>query len=238
MIRHFLLDLALGAAVALAIGAVLLYADASAQETPADSLSIAETDGEAPATVAGESGRAVLPRAVENRGASETSATISAPVVCSRVAPSGGDSVQLDDATVLALAVTYVAEAGWDAATDHAAISHVLKRKADRHHVPLLDVLVRYIASRRVTDTRRPWLYQLRLDATKPRDWPRNLSWAAHVDRWLACVERARAFLRGDLRDPCGAEHFGGVMDVPRGRMRIAACSGLTKNTFYTVGRR
>lgn len=142
---------------------------------------------------------------------------------------------QADDETTLALAVTYVAEAGWDAANDHAAISHVLKRKADRHGLPLLDVLVRYIASRRIQDVRRPWLYQLRLDATKPRDWPRNLSWAAHIDRWLACVERARSFLAGTLPDPCGAEHFGGVMDVPRGRMQIAACSGLTKNTFFTV---
>lgn len=142
---------------------------------------------------------------------------------------------QADDETTLALATAYVAEAGWDAATDHAAISHVLKRKADRHGVPLLDVLMRYIASRRVHDARRPWLYQLRLDATKPRDWPRNLSWSAHADRWLACVERARAFLAGTLPDPCGAEHWGGVMDTPRGRMQIAACSGMTRNTYYTV---
>jgi hypothetical protein len=140
-----------------------------------------------------------------------------------------------DDETTLALAMAFVAEAGWDAATDHAAIAHVLARKAERHRMPLLDVLVRYVASQHVTDTRRPWLYELRLDATKPAHWPHSLAWSAHVGRWLACVERAREFLRGDLADPCHAEHFGGVMDTPRGRMQIAACSGVTRNTFYTV---
>ena len=103
--------------------------------------------------------------------------------------------------------------------------------------MPLRDVLVRYVAAFRVAETARTrWVLALNLDATKPDGWPLSLSWAAHADRWLRVVERARAFLRGELRDTCGAEHWGGPrVDVPRGRMVIAACSGSTRNTFYTL---
>ena len=163
-------------------------------------------------------------------------AVLAAVLGCVLLACEAKAQPNADDETTLALAMAFVAEAGWNA-TDHAAIAHVLQRKAERHRLPLLDVLVSYVASQHVTDTRRPWLYELRLDATRPAHWPASLSWAAHVDRWLACVERARAFLRSELPDPCHAEHWGGAMDVPRGRMQIAACSGSTANTFYTVRR-
>jgi len=181
--------------------------------------------------------------------------TPAAPVACpqadavvNRVAPSGGDSGRSDDATALVLGIAFVAEAGWDAADDHAAIAHVLQRGADRAGVSLRDYAVRYVSLLRVRDgqhvvqTRRAeWVRDLRLDARQPRGWPSHLSWSAHVPRWLAAIERARAFLRGELPDPCAGQavrHWGGAMDRPRGGMVLARCSARTRNDFYAVGER
>jgi len=141
-----------------------------------------------------------------------------------------------DDATALVLAIAFVAEAGWDAEQDHAAIGHALRKRADRRGITLQQQAVEYVSAFRVASPRSRWLLALSLDARKPAGWPAALSWAAHVPRWLRVVERARAFLRGELRDPCGAEHWGGAMDVPRGRMVRASCS--TRNTFYRLGAR
>jgi hypothetical protein len=167
---------------------------------------------------------------------------------CGNIRPSHAAAQETDDPTVLVLAMAMVAEGNWDADKDHAAIAHTLARKATRHGLPLVDVLVRYVSILRVDATgefvvdsdRARWVRELNLDATKPDHWPSHLSWSAHVDRWLAVVERARSFLRGELPDPCGAEHWGGVRagDMPRGRMVIAACSGLTNNTFYRLAAR
>lgn len=152
-----------------------------------------------------------------------------------------GEQIATDDATVLALAMAMVAEGGWDGAADHAAIAHTIQRKADRHRLSFVDVLVRYVAIFRVSSPRQRWVTSLNLEATKPDGWPVNLAWSAHVERWQAVVARARAFVAGTLPDPCGAdvEHWGGVQagDTSRGRMQVAACSGFTRNTFFTVRR-
>lgn len=142
--------------------------------------------------------------------------------------------------TALVLAIAMVAEAGWDAPIDHAAIAHTLQRKADRHGLTLEDVLVRYVAIYRIRSPRAQWVRDLRLDATKPDGWPSHLSWSAHVDRWLVVVERARAFLRGELPDPCHAEHWGMRTGVDAQRAQragwiLARCvGGQTKNAFWS----
>jgi len=147
-----------------------------------------------------------------------------------------------DDSTALVLAIAFVAEAGWDAEQDHAAIGHVLRKRAERRGIALRQQAVEYVSAFKVASPRSRWLLALNLDARKPDGWPSSLSWAAHVPRWLRVVERARAFLRGEIADPCsaGVVHWGARtgVDMTRARragMVLARCSARTRNAFWRV---
>ena len=156
-----------------------------------------------------------------------------------------GELVANDEATVLVLAIAMVAEAGWDAAEDHAAIAHVLRKRAERRGVTLQQQAVEYVSAFKVATPRSRWLLALNLDATKPDGWPEQLSWSSHIPLWLAVVERSRAFLAGTVADPCsaGVVHWGmrGGVDQERARragMVLARCSSRTRNAFYRVASR
>ena len=162
-------------------------------------------------------------------------------------------NAQESDEAALVLAQAFVAEAGFDAPQDHAAIAHVLGRNAERIGIPLTDYAIRYVSLLRVNadgrhvvqSERAFWVRGLALDAHRPDGWPANLSWAAHVDRWLATVERARAYLRGELADPCAREapqHWGArtgrdMERATRAGWVLARCSAGTRNAVWRVER-
>lgn len=145
-----------------------------------------------------------------------------------------------DRLTTLIRAV--VAEATF-AERDHRAILHVLARRAERAGVDI-DVM----ASRYVSALKRPiartWVLELTAECEQPSSWPASLDWSAHRGRCIATAERVRAFLAGELRNPCpGAWHWGSLTlasDVERAARagwRRVQCDGRTANAFYRFAR-
>jgi hypothetical protein len=118
-------------------------------------------------------------------------------------------------------------EATWRE-SDCIALLYVVRKRAARVDRDWLDVLRDYSAlfanNPRAKEVRAyPWGDVPGKSATWNRRWEqlRNL-----------VVEVAS----GQHEDPCPrAEHWGGKMDKPRGRMVKARCAASTANTFYAV---
>lgn len=133
----------------------------------------------------------------------------------------------------------FVAEADFDAPRDHAAIAHVLQRRADAQGRTLDELTRQYVSVFKVAVAGKPrtkWVRGLTTACEKPDGWPsKERRWSRTA--CLNVVARARAFLSGDLLDPCAghADHWGGSMDVARARRagwRVVDC-GRTHNTFW-----
>ena len=123
------------------------------------------------------------------------------------------------------LARVLVGEAGWDSATDHAAILHAMGRRAARTGEPVEAMAARYSSA--IKTCRRPWVCALPV-----------LPSERHRAQWQRVVERSRAYLRGQLPDPCpGSVHYGDRRgDLVRARrmgLRRARCSAVTRNLFW-----
>ncbi|MGD8860224.1 MAG: hypothetical protein PVI30_09430 [Myxococcales bacterium] len=146
------------------------------------------------------------------------------------------------------LARAMIAEAGWRAPRDHAAIAHVLARRwrrvVERYEtIRFVDVIRNYCSGlgglSRSPTRRQRWVRRLWPDGSRPEGWPDYASWDRHAPLWRHTLARADRFGRGELRDPCRgrAWHWGGTIDSPRGRMQPVNC-GDTQNTFYGLAPR
>lgn len=146
-------------------------------------------------------------------------------------------TAQAPESAVLTLAQAMVLEADWLAATDHAAIAHVLMREADRKGAPLIVHIKRYVAGFKLSLPRSLVIRGLSMDGCRPAGWPPHLSWQRHRAWWLATVARAQKALDGDLQDPCKSEahHWGGDMDLHRAARAgwVKVDCGDTVNTFW-----
>lgn len=141
--------------------------------------------------------------------------------------PVGGEVdrvAHVDPVVQLWLARAAVGECDFMLPDCHAATWGTLQRRLWTVILPqwpryTLDKLVRkYCAPfRGKPDARERWLRGLEASG-KPRDWPSNLDWDHYAPHWDAIYERAGAFLRGEVEDPCkGAPvHLGGLMDSAR----------------------
>lgn len=100
-----------------------------------------------------------------------------------------------------------VAESGWSAPADRAAIWHVISRRAGRAGVSLATMARAYSSPLR----RGHWARGLEANGRRPAAFPARLRWSVHRPAWEAILEAARAFLRGEVADPCGgsALHWG-----------------------------
>ena len=126
------------------------------------------------------------------------------------------------------LATALVAEAANP--RDHAAILHVLGRRARRADVGVAEHARDYCAAWRKDTPRARRMRRIAVDADYRRRHPLYAQWRrarARVVRWAW----------GAVRDPCRgrAWRWGGSMDPPRGRMREIDC-GSTSNRFYDLG--
>jgi hypothetical protein len=152
---------------------------------------------------------------------------------------------QWNSQTHVWLARAMVAEAGWLAERDHVAIAYVLARRwrnmSERWPTTrFIDVVRRYCAGLgdyHSSFTRRQlWIRALSPDIAEPEGWPAQVSWRRHSMLWRDALVRSAEWAGGILRDPCRgrAEHWGGTIDSPRGRMVPVDC-GETENTFYRL---
>lgn len=119
----------------------------------------------------------------------------------------------------LTLARVAVAEAGFRAPTDHAAIFHVLQRRAHRAGWSI---------------ERMSYAYSSPMKRGMPA-WARR----APASAWAPVIARARAFLRGEVPNPCpGADHWGDrrgdLLRARRAGWRMAGCTG-TLNAFWRM---
>jgi len=137
-----------------------------------------------------------------------------------------------------------VGEAGWDPATgDAAAITNVLRRRAERRGVSISRMARLYSTGHfDGARSRRRWIAGLTLAASRPSGWPAQLAWRGdYRARWLAMVEHVRSVLRGEVPDPCpGADHWGGPMDdwrAERAGWARVECRSPTRNRFWRSGR-
>jgi hypothetical protein len=105
-----------------------------------------------------------------------------------------------------------------------------------------------YVARKRAERVSRPWFDVLReysaIDANNPRAREvRDYPWgdipgkpARFNARWEKLRNLVVEVASGQRVDPCPrAEHWGGKMDKPQGRMVPARCAVSTANTFYTL---
>lgn len=145
--------------------------------------------------------------------------------------------------TQLVLAQAAVAECGWGDANCHAAGWHVLARRVSlsRNRRTLAETARAYCATwKPINRLRKPWVRALVAPgeiAPEPSQWPAaSASWARHAPKWRAVYERAGAFLRGEVRDPCKggkALHFGGDMDPPGPGWAELQCEQTVRQHFY-----
>ncbi len=137
------------------------------------------------------------------------------------------------------LARAMVAECGWKPTNCHAAVAHVLQRRAEAQRVPLVYMIRHYCAGlgERRASKRQQWLREL-TDGNKPASWP-EASWTRHSRYWLAALGLAGDFLLGEVADPCddpAPYHFGGLKlasDVARMKGRKLARCGDTGNQGF-----
>jgi hypothetical protein len=152
---------------------------------------------------------------------------------------------QWTPATHVWLSRAMVAEAGWNAETDHVAIAYVLARRWQKLSerwpgLRFVDVIQNYCAGlgnyHREFTPRQRWIRSLSWDDVEPENWPSGASWKRHLSYWKSVLERSDRWSKGDLQDPCRgrAVHWGGTIDSPRGRMVPVNC-GTTQNTFYRL---
>ncbi len=141
-------------------------------------------------------------------------------------------AARADDAVWLARVA--VAESGWSAPRDRAAIWHLLARRAERLGWSLPAMVQAYSSPLR----RGHWALGLGAHGRRPEGFPARLSWAPHLSAWEAVLGDAREFLAGRVADPCRgvAEHFGDrAGDAERARAagwRLVDC-GNTANLFW-----
>lgn len=137
-----------------------------------------------------------------------------------------------DDAVILARVA--VAESGWSSPRDRAAIWHVIQRRAELVGWSLGGMAKAYSSPLK----RGHWATGADASGRRPMGFPVALSWAAHRDRWRAILEEARAFLRGQVPDPCAgrALHWGDRLGdrLRAERMGWAPVNcGPTRNLFW-----
>lgn len=156
--------------------------------------------------------------------------------------------------TRLLLAQAMVSEAGFERANDHIAIAYVLRARwyawarVAARRLPTFTEMVRAYCSgigRWVPErlaVRLRWIKALRdPQIGEPDGWPKAYGkWnERHADLWNEVLDRAEAWVRGDLSDPCKgrAKLWGGVGDPkpPRGWSKVEC--GKTANTFYAPRR-
>lgn len=113
-------------------------------------------------------------------------------------------------------------------AADCVALLWVARKRAERSDREWLDLLSEYSAihanNPRAKEVRAfPWG-----DVTgKSKVWNKQ---------WKRLRDLVVEFASGQQPDPCPrAQHWGGSMDAPHGRMVPARCSAVTVNTFYAV---
>lgn len=157
----------------------------------------------------------------------------------------GGESSRNTAAPVELLVRSALAESSWSRA-DAAAQWHVLQRRAARAGVPMEQMVRGYVSAWKAgLGERSAWKLHVSESCAEPEQWQRNVegAWSGYEARCRRLFEDARAFVAGELADPCSADQWGSphlARDAERaaramraGRWILARCSAPTANRYF-----
>lgn len=142
----------------------------------------------------------------------------------------------------LLLAQTCVAEVGFKSDTMECELmweindaNAVVRKRSLRAQTKKFNAYWRSAKQRRA----RPWVGNLRGDLSKPKGWPKHLSWTNHVERWSRYLVSARMFVtyRETWARQCPeAMDYGAPHELPddHEKMKIIKClSGKTRQWYW-----
>lgn len=134
-----------------------------------------------------------------------------------------------DDSVVCARAA--VGEIGWHNLDAAVAVTAVHVQRARIMGVSLGRAC--YLYSSALKTCARPWVCYLDTQPDPPVYWPHQLPWDWYRQRFSLILEVIRWYLAGGWPDPCGADHYGGPMDIPNNSWHILKCVLHTRQEFY-----
>jgi hypothetical protein len=116
------------------------------------------------------------------------------------------------------LARSCVGESGFGADDECIGIAwtYATRYKIINGSVSFVNLIRQYSAALKTrSNTKRPWILGLNLEAKTPNGWPSNLDWDnIHSKLWTRLLEKLDAWASGKIANPVsGADHFGGPMD-------------------------
>jgi len=130
-----------------------------------------------------------------------------------------------------------VGEAGFGAVQECIGIAWVYATRAKHYGSPYVVLVKKYSSAVKAHEKhRRGWIFDLQLNGTKPKKWPKHLSWKNHKPLWFRILKTLDLWAQGLVPNPVpGANHFGGKMDTPGIRwIRIQPISDVVfRNRFY-----
>lgn len=90
------------------------------------------------------------------------------------------------------------------------------------------------------SEGRKRWVRGLVASGDVPDGWPVRASWKRYAPHWKAVHQRAGAFLRGEVKDPCKGSptHFGGLIDRARmnpHKWRMVPCGNTGDQRFWAA---
>ena len=110
----------------------------------------------------------------------------------------------MSDFVLIALLMrVWVAEAGWTAPRDHAAINGTLQKWVGVRGDTLQAVVRRMVDNHSGALDRSLWLLDLNSECDEPVGWPQKLRWSKYQPLCFALAHRAERALAGRLPDPC-----------------------------------
>lgn len=134
-----------------------------------------------------------------------------------------------NDNVKLWAARSVLGEVGWDRPGEWGAVLWVYQTRVQQTKRYTFYQMIRQYsaATKGGNHHRNPWLFQLGMDMTRPRDWPmKNGSgprWKGlHAEAWIRTLKFVDRWQSGDVPNPCVdkrgnvANHFGGHIDRHR----------------------
>jgi hypothetical protein len=126
--------------------------------------------------------------------------------------------------TVLWQARSCVGEVGWDDRQTCIAMTYVHMKRARRHGVPLVWMILQYSSPVSTRAVRRSWVQHLRMDTRRGSHWPARLPWLRSWRQfhWSASIKLVQEVYAGMHEDPCpdaihyGSRRYDRVMDPSR----------------------
>jgi len=116
------------------------------------------------------------------------------------------------------LARSCVGEAGFWSVEECFAIAWVYAKRSKETGRSFSKIMRKYSSAIKAHEMhRRPWLFGLNIDGSKPRAWPKNLSWKRYKTAWIDLLAALDRWADGEAENKFpNANHYGSRQDARR----------------------